>query len=112
MDRFTIANAVETLEELYDALVNAYWDSSDVFQKDTIFDILSTITSELNELGKLSIADHSMRYEPVTEGFPACARKFKQLQSNIDSWFPRTDTARNLNETLINATALIAPKYA
>lgn len=111
MERFTISNAVDTLEDLYSALSSAYWDANDVFQKDTVFDILSVITGELNELGKLSIEDHSMAYEPVTTEFPACARKFKQLQNHIDDWFPRTATAQSLQSSLANATNLISPKY-
>lgn len=111
MERYTVANAVETLQELYDALTAAYWDANDVFQKDTIFDISSVITGELNELNKLSIEDHGMGYEPVTEQFPACARKFKQLQNHIDEWFPRTRTAQDLHTSLSNATNLISPKY-
>lgn len=110
MERFTIANAVDTLEDLYGALSAAYWDANDVFQKDTVFDILSVITDELNELGKLSIEDHTMAYEPVTTQFPACARKFKQLQNHIDEWFPRTLTAQALHAALENATNLISPK--
>ncbi len=110
MERLTVANAVDTLEELYDALTAAYWDANDVFQKDTVFDILSVITGELNELGKLSMEDHYMGYEPVTEQFPACARKFKQLQSHIDEWFPRTRTAQSLQSSLANATNLISSK--
>lgn len=111
MERITISTAVETLEVLYDALVSAYWDANDVFQKDTIFDILSVINVELNELSKLSIEDHLMHYEPVTVQFPACARKFKLLQGHLDEWFPRTKTAQALQGSLTAATNLISPKY-
>ncbi len=111
MHRNTIQTAIETLEDLYDALVAAYWDSSDVTKKDTIFDILSVINTERAELGKLSVDDMSMGYEPVTAQFPACGRKIKQLQSRIDDWFPRTTTAQHLHNTLTAATALISPKY-
>lgn len=111
MQRVTVHNAIETLEELYNALVAAYWDANDVFQKDTVFDILSVINAELAELGKLGIDDLSMSYEPVTSQFPACGRKFKQLQNTIDTWFPRTGTAQNLHHSLAAATSLISPKY-
>lgn len=111
MEHYSISNAVDNLEELYNALSSAYWDANDVFQKDTVFDILSVITGELNELGKLSIEDHDMTYEPVTTEFPACARKFKQLQNSIDEWFPRTCTAQSLQSSLAKATNLISPKY-
>ncbi len=111
MERITISNAIDALEVLYDALVSAYWDANDVFQKDTIFDILSVINAELNELSKLSIEDHGMHYEPVTEQFPACARKFKLLHNHLDDWFPRTKTAQTLSSSLSAATSLISPKY-
>lgn len=111
MHRITIQTAVETLDDLYDALIAAYWDANDVLKKDTIFDILTVINTERAELGKLSVDDLSMGYEPVTAQFPACGRKIKQLQSHIDDWFPRTATAHNLNNTLTAATSLISPKY-
>lgn len=111
MERLTIAKAIETLQELYEALVAAYWDANDVYQKDTIFDTLSVIHFELNELYKLSVDDHSMGYEPVTDQFPGCAKKFKVLQTHLDDWFPRTSTARNLGNTLAAANNLISPKY-
>lgn len=112
MDRVNISTAVETLSALYDALVSAYWDASDVFQKDTVFDILSEINAELNELNKLSIEDHLMPYEPVTEQLPACSRKFSLLQDHINEWFPRTKTAQELRDTLTAAVSLIKNKNA
>ncbi len=110
MDQTTVASAVEALEEVHKALTAAYWDANDVFQKHTVFDILSIITVELSELSKLSIEDHYMNYEPVSSQFPTCARKFQQLQNNIDAWFPRTRTAQDLHESLPRALALIPSK--
>ncbi|MFT5084099.1 MAG: hypothetical protein ACI9Y1_002151 [Lentisphaeria bacterium] len=110
MERITISNAMETLNELLKALTAAYWDANSIAQKDTVFDIVSTINDELNELAKLSINDFSMGYEPITAQFSACQSKLRNLQQNIDSWFPRTDTALNLNESLYRANNIITQK--
>ncbi|WP_086931821.1 hypothetical protein [Agarilytica rhodophyticola] len=111
MDRYTISYATEALEELHQALIAAYWDSNCVSRKDTVFDILSTISAELSELAKLSIEDHNMGYEPVSVHFPECARKIKQLQNHIDEWFARTETAQKLHTSISNVINLTASKF-
>ena len=110
MERITVSIAREVLEELLQGLTSAYWDSCNIHQKDTIFDTLSIIYAELNEISKLSVNDYSMGYEPITSQFPACERAFKTLQHNIDDWFPRTTTADALQLALSKGLRLISTK--
>ncbi len=100
MERMTVSDARSLLEELIQVLHSAYWDSNDIKQKDTIFDMVSMIYGELLEISKLSVHDYSMSYEPITSQFPACTSKFKLMQQNIDLWFQRSETAEKLQETL------------
>lgn len=106
MERVTIAQAVTILENLLSALNNAYWDASDIQQKDTVFDVISVLHEELNEMAKLSVEDHYMAYEPITANLKSCTRKFKKLQTNIEEWFPRTSTSDSLELSLSAANGL------
>ncbi len=110
MDRITISEAIEAIDELLQALTNAYWDSSVIQQKDTIFDVVSTLNYERSELAKLSFEDFTMHYEPVTATFLGCFPKFKQLQQHADEWFPRTQTAEQLHSALSSVLTLLSNK--
>ena len=107
MERITISYAIETLDELLEALNTAYWDANQIMYKDVVFDLFTTVNSERNELSKLSIEDINMRYEPVTARFLSCFPKCKQVKNKIDEWFPRTPTADRLHIALTNANLLL-----
>ena len=64
MDRTTVADAVRSFESLLQVLDNAYWEASEIAHKDVIYDIISIVHVEINELAKLSVEDHYMAYEP------------------------------------------------
>jgi len=100
MTRTTITDAVCALEELLSALTDAYWDTSEIERKDCIFDLVTTLFGELNELAKLSVEDHSMTYEPVTAAFHASNVNLRYVHSNIDRWFPRRRTAKQLQHCI------------
>lgn len=108
MERVTIARAVTTLEELLEALNNAYWEANSIGQKDVVFDLISSVHDELNELAKLSVDDHGMSYEPITIQFRRCCSKLKNLSSNTDDWFPRMVTAQKLQSSINEAAKLIS----
>ncbi|WP_045859653.1 hypothetical protein [Teredinibacter purpureus] len=100
MNRINIAEAIHSLEELLAALNNAYWETSDIHRKDCMFDLVTTLFGELNELAKLSISDHAMTYEPVTSAFHSSNANLRQIQNNIEKWFPRTTTAKQLQTAI------------
>lgn len=103
MDRITVADAVRSLETLLQILDNAYWEASEITHKDVIYDIVSTVHMEINELAKLSVEDHYMAYEPITAVFRKSHGKLKMLQNNLQHWVARSSTA-NLLEVELPAT--------
>ena len=100
MSRATIAEAVHSLEDLLKALTNAYWDTSKINRKDCVFDLVTTIFGELNELSKLSVEDHAMTYEPITAAFHSSRDNLRRLQNNIAAWYPRTATDKQLHDSI------------
>lgn len=108
MDRVTITNAMHSLEELLESLDNAYWEAGQMPHKDTIYDIISIIHIELNELAKLSVEDHYMAYEPVTAPFRTAWSKLKLLQSSMEEWVLRSRTAEKLETALRQVISLIS----
>ncbi len=106
MSRTSIADAVVALEELLTALTDAYWDTSELDRKDCIFDLVTSLFAELNELAKLSVEDHSMTYEPITVEFHSSMTNLKHIQNNIDDWFPRSRTAKRLQDSLPSVAKL------
>lgn len=107
MNRITIADAAIALEELLGSLTNAYWDTSEIHRKDCVFDMITTLFGELNELSKLSVEDQMMTYEPVTTAFHSINVNLRQLQNNIENWYPRTSTSRRLQSTIPPVSRLL-----
>lgn len=103
----TIQLALKTLEPLINALEDAYWDSSSMDVKDRIFDLVGCVHNELNELAKLSVSDLDLPYQPITPAFSKACVKFKYIASHVELWFPRSQTAIQLQESIESATRLL-----
>jgi hypothetical protein len=97
----SIAQAVKVLEELSVGLDQAYWEANTIERKDFFYDIISAVRSELSEIGKLSVLDHDLVYEPITVEFRAARVKLSKLSKSLDDFAIRSSTASRL-ETLIN----------
>jgi hypothetical protein len=97
----SIAEVVKILEGLAAGLNEAYWEASTVDRKDFFYDIISAVHSELSEIGKLSVLDHDLVYEPITAEFRAARTKLSKLRKMLDEFVMRSSTAARL-ETLIN----------
>ncbi len=110
MDRTTVADAVRSFETLLQVLDNAYWEASEIAHKDVIYDIISIMHMEINELAKLSVEDHYMAYEPITTGFRNSQSKLKMLHANLQYWVNRSSTARLL-ETELPATISLLSQH-
>lgn len=108
MTENNITSAIKILGPLADALETAYWDSSQINVKDRIFDLVSCIHAELNELAKLSISDLDMPYEAITPAFSGCCDKLVYITKHIDDWFPRTQTAVCLKSAIHPAASLLS----
>ncbi|TVZ39286.1 hypothetical protein P886_3684 [Alteromonadaceae bacterium 2753L.S.0a.02] len=106
MSRVTVSDAVNYLEDLLQAITNAYWETSEINRKDCIFDLVTVIYGELNEIAKLSVSDHTMTYEPITAAFHNSETNLRTVRNNIDSWFPRNSTAKQLQKCIPPVCAL------
>ena len=111
MTETTITSALKILNPLLSAIETAYWDSSEIEIKDRMFDLVSCIHGELNELAKLSVSDLELPYEAITPEFAACSDKFLNLEKNIDTFFPRSKTSCELKKMLPQVTTLITSRH-
>lgn len=103
-----VRSAINTLAPLLEGLESAYWDSSEIPVKDRIFDLVTLVHAELNELAKLSVSDLEYPYETISPGFTNCCAKLQELMQNINDWFPRSQTAEKLKESLPKAASLLS----
>lgn len=101
-----IANAIRVLEGLLAGLDQAYWEANSLDRKDFFYDLISALHSELSELGKLSVQDHDLVYEPVTEELRATRPKLGRLLKLVDDFALRSTTAARLDQ-LINETMVL-----
>jgi len=101
MKNDSIARAIKILEELRIGLDVAYWEASNIERKDFFYDLISAVHSELSEIGKLSVQDHDLSYEPITAEFRAARAKLSKLRNMLDDFVLRSSTAARL-EALIN----------
>ena len=102
----SISNAIPVLEGLHAGLDQAYWESNSLERKDFFYDLISALHAELLELGKLSVQDHDLTYEPVTEEFRAARPKLSRLLKLIDDFALRSATAKRLDQ-LINQVVVL-----
>lgn len=101
-----ISSAIRVLEGLQTGLDQAYWEANSLDRKDFFYDLISALHAELSELGKLSVQDHDLVYEPVTEEFRAARSKLGRLLKLIDEFALRSTTAARLDQ-LINEVMVL-----
>lgn len=107
MERTTVASAARLLEELLEVLDQAYWDASKVAHKDALYDVISMVNEELNELAKLSVEDHYMSYEPISQGFRSSGQRLRRLHEKSPRWIARHKTAAQLAVLLPSVATLL-----
>jgi hypothetical protein len=101
-----ISSAIKVLQDLLTGLSQAYWEANSLDRKDFFFDLISALHAELSELGKLSVQDHDLEYEAVTEEFRAVRPKLSRLRKLVDDFALRSTTAARL-EHLINEAMVL-----
>jgi hypothetical protein len=106
MSVHSISHAIQALEELRKGLEQAYWEANSLDRKDFFYDLISALYAELSELNKLSVQDHHLAYEAVTEEFRAACPKLSRLRKLIDDFALRSTTAVRL-DNLINQTLML-----
>lgn len=102
-----ITSAIKTLNPLLEAIEGAFWDTCEIQVKDRLFDLMTCIHAEMNELAKLSVSDLDMTYETITPEFSSCCAKLRYISQNVDAFFPRTKTAEGLKQALPAAADMI-----
>lgn len=105
---YNIANAARVLEELLTGLDQAYWEAATIERKDFFYDVISAVQSELAEVGKLSVQDHHLEYEPITLEFRAARSKLSRLRKLLDEYVLRSSTAARLESLISETVALTA----
>jgi hypothetical protein len=111
MSNSSIARAIKVLEGLLSGLDQAYWEANSLDRKDFFYDLISALHAELSELGKLSVQDHDLDYEPVTEEFRTARPKLSRLRKLVDDFALRSTTAVRL-ENLINEAIVLMGRNA
>ena len=111
MSNSSIARAIRVLEGLLAGLDQAYWEANSLDRKDFFYDLISALHAELSELGKLSVQDHDLDYEPITEEFRAARPKLSRLRKLVDEFALRSTTASKL-ENLISDVMVIMGRHA
>lgn len=106
MSSNSISTAIRILQDLLAGLEQAFWESNNVDRKDYFYDLISAIQAELSELNKLSVQDHDLEYEPITERFTAANSKLSRLRKLLDEYVLHSSTAVRL-EGLISETVVL-----
>ncbi len=102
----SIASAIVILTDLLQSLEDAYWESSDIEHKDAFFDLISAVYQEQTELAKLSIQDHDLEYEPISDGFRRSRVRLGELRKVLDDCVARATTSSRLEEYIGDAVNL------
>jgi len=110
MKSTTIAESIPALEELTDYLDRAYWEANSMNVKDSIYDCINAVHKELSELGKLSIQDHDLDYEPISTDFILATRRLAEFRKYLDGHIVRSSTISKLDNSISSIIALVAPR--
>ncbi len=106
MAKTCIADSISLLTELLQTLEDAYWEASTLQHKDRFFDVINAVYQEQTELAKLSIQDHDLEYEPISDSFRRCRERLSELRKTLDQSVFRSSTATRL-EVLIGDTVAL-----
>ncbi len=107
----SIAAAIPVLEELNSVLDRAFWEANSLNAKDAIYDCISSISKELSELGKLSIQDHDLTYEPISGEFKIATRRISIFRKYLDGHIMRSSTLTKLDSSTSALLQLITPDH-
>lgn len=106
MNPVTISEAASHIEALIALLDDAFWEASTIENKDLIYNVIHAVQSEYTEINKLSIQDHHLPYEPITQDFREMKHKFNALRNMMNSVIMRNSTAGALEQLMPKVTAL------
>ncbi|UTA46389.1 hypothetical protein L1F30_09405 [Simiduia sp. 21SJ11W-1] len=100
MTQTCISDAIEILEELSACLDDAYWEAATIGDKDRFYNLIYAINRELSELSKLSVQDHNLAYERISQEFTQAKERLSDLKKSPETYVRRSRTAQNLSDCL------------
>jgi len=100
MEQMTNASAMQAIENLFNALNTAYWDTDEIVRRDFVFGITCELGSELKEMSKLNEKEREVNYAPITSEFHSSLKKINKLYPYLKHWFPRESTLDKLYESI------------
>lgn len=103
----SITSAIPDLENLAATLDRAYWEANSIKAKDSIYDCYTAVNKELSELGKLSIQDHDLDYEPISHEFKIMNRRLPIFKKQLDDYVVRIATLEMLDHSISSILQLI-----
>jgi hypothetical protein len=103
-----ISDAVAALDTLLYVLDKSYWDANTAERKDYFYDLIAALTTELREIAKLSVQDHHLLYEPITEDWRLVRTKMAKLQKQTDEYVAHTSTSTQLQHALADVLPLFS----
>lgn len=107
MTQTCISDAIEILEELSACLDDAYWEAATIGDKDRFYNLIFAINRELSELSKLSVQDHNLAYERISQEFTQAKDRLNDLKREPEAYVRRSRTAQHLAECLNNLGKLL-----
>jgi len=103
----SIAHVLNEYLSFGELLDDAYWEASDIQQKDFIYNIISLLSQELLELKGIDENEQQYHYEFISEGIRRISLKLTELESNLEEIVSRTQTLTDMKEVLSNVIAII-----
>lgn len=96
----TINRATIEIDEILPMLNNAYWDASNMADKDTIHNVTWLLTMEAIELHKVSVQDGHYKYEAVNDYVRHILPELRWLTENLSRITSRTESRLALGPQL------------
>ncbi|WP_446743205.1 hypothetical protein [Silvibacterium acidisoli] len=100
------ADAAASYQKLYDALGRAYWDASNVDDKDTIHGAMEAIGKIITAYDKQDLANNTDLFIQLTPTIKAINAKLKAIQAEIDRITKNISTAADVVSTINKALSL------
>ena len=103
----TLSKATELFDQLVILLDDAYWEASNINDKDMLHNLSRINTLELIELNKVSGLDGDLLYEAATDGFRASKTDFRRLLEHLPHVSQRANTSLELQSIIPDIIKLI-----
>lgn len=107
MPHAAVADALREFMALVELLDDAYWEAGTIQHKDSLYDIISIMTTEVSEMNKLSVQDHHFPYEIITEGVRRVVPKLERLDDAREEIIQRTQTLIDFRDIVSSVLSIL-----